>query len=201
MSDKIEVANIVVSRGELKKGAIKGIELINGVSVDIPILVMSGAEKGPTLVLMSTQHGIEIQGIDVILKIMREKINPKKLKGTIIGIPVGNPLAFMHQQYLSWIDNLDVGRVNADIPMGSATERLAYALWIETWSKADMVVNIHCNTRPDSLIYQAININNPEIKAEMKCIGLMKKRGNYPADLIINNFKELTIKKLQKLTL
>ena len=73
----------------------------------------------------------------------------------------------MHQQYLSWIDNLDVGRVNADIPNGNATERLAYALWTEMWSKADMVVNIHCNTRPDSLIYQAININNPKTNEKL----------------------------------
>ncbi|UCH03015.1 MAG: succinylglutamate desuccinylase/aspartoacylase family protein [Candidatus Bathyarchaeota archaeon] len=168
MPDKIEIGNILVERGEFKKGSIKGIELANGVSIDIPLMVINGVEDGPTLLLMSTQHGIEIQGIEVIHKIIREKLSFKHLRGAVIGIPVGNPLAFMHQQYLSWTDNLDVGRVNATLPNGNATEKLAYALWTEAWSIADLIINIHCNTRPDSLIYQAINVSNPKTKEKLK---------------------------------
>ncbi len=167
MPNEIKVGNITVGRGEFKKGFIKGVELINNVSIDIPVMVMNGVEDGPTLLLMSTQHGIEIQGIEVIRKVMREKVKPNSLRGAIIGIPVGNPLAFMHHQYLSWIDNLDVGAVRADRPYGNTTERLAYALWSEAWSKADLIVNIHCNTRPDSLIYQWINIGNPKTKDKL----------------------------------
>ena len=168
MPDKLKVGNVTVGKGEFKKGIIKGVELINNVSIDIPILVMNGVEEGPTLLLMSTQHGIEIQGIEVIHRIMGRRLNPRNLRGAVIGIPVGNPLAFMHHQYLSWIDNLDVGGVRADRPYGNTTERLAYALWTEAWSKADMIVNIHCNTRPDSLIYQWINVGNPKTKEKLE---------------------------------
>lgn len=161
MPEKLEVGDVNVERGEMKKGVIKGVELVNNVSIDIPILLMNGTHEGPTLLLMSTQHGIEIQGIEVIRRVMRERLSPGSLRGAVIGIPVGNPLAFMHHQYLSWIDNLDVGRVRADMPEGNTTERLAYALWTEAWSKADLIVNIHCNTRPDSLVYQWINVGNP----------------------------------------
>jgi len=168
MPEKIEVGDVTVGRGELNKGVITGVELVNGVAIDIPVLVMNGVEEGPTLLLMSTQHGIEIQGIEVIRRLMRERLSPSGLRGAVIGIPVGNPLAFMHHQYLSWIDNLDVGRVRADMPEGNTTERLAYALWMEAWSKADMVVNIHCNTRPDSLIYQWINVGNPATREKLE---------------------------------
>ena len=160
MPEKLEVGDVTVGRGELKKGVIRGVELVNNVSIDMPVLVMNGSREGPTLLLMSTQHGIEIQGIEVIRKVMREILSPRGLRGAVIGIPVGNPLAFMHQKYLSWIDDLDVGRVRADMPEGNTTERLAYALWTEAWSKADLIVNIHCNTRPDSLVYQWINVGN-----------------------------------------
>ena len=160
--------DVTVGRGELKKGAIKGVELVNGVSVDIPVLVMNGAADGPTLLLQSTQHGIEIQGIEVIRRVMREVLDPGDLRGAVIGIPVANPLAFMHHKYLSWIDDLDVGSVNADKPRGNTTERLAHALWEEAWSKADLVVNIHCNTRPDSLVYQWINVGNPATRDEIE---------------------------------
>jgi predicted deacylase len=170
MPEKIEVGNVTAHRGELKKGIIKGIELNTNSSIDIPVLVLNGALEGPTLLMVSTQHGIEIQGIEVIQKVIREKIDPKKLRGAIIGIPVENPLAYMHYQYLSWIDNLDLGGggsgslLTADKPNGNTTERLAYALWKEAWSKADLAINIHCNTRPDSLIYQGINVGNPKTK-------------------------------------
>ncbi|MHA2425776.1 MAG: succinylglutamate desuccinylase/aspartoacylase family protein [Candidatus Thorarchaeota archaeon] len=174
MPNELKVGTAIAKRGELQKGIIKGVELNTTTSIDIPVLVMSGEKDGPTLLMVSTQHGIEIQGAEVILKIMREKVNPKDLRGAIIGIPVENPLAFMHHQYLSWIDNLDLGGggsaspLTADKPNGKATERLAYALWQEAWSKADMVLNIHCNTRPDSLFFTEINIGNPSTKEKLE---------------------------------
>ena len=168
MPEKLEVGNVIAKRGELKKGLIKGIELLNGVNIDIPVLVMNGAAEGPTLLLVSTEHGIEIQGIEVIQKVMKEHLNAQSLRGAVIGIPVGNPLAYMHQTYLSWIDNLDVGGVSADNPQGIATERLAYALWTEAWDKADLIVNLHCNTRPDSLIYQWINVGPPKTREKLE---------------------------------
>jgi predicted deacylase len=174
MPEKITVGNVTANRGELKKGIIKGIELIDNTSINIPVLVMNGMYEGPTFLMVSTQHGIEIQGIEVIQKIMREKVNPKELRGAIIGIPVENPLAYMHHQYLSWIDNLDLGGggsgslITAEKPHGNTTERLAYALHKEAWSKADLVANIHCNTRPDSLIYQWINIGNPKTAEKLQ---------------------------------
>ncbi|MHA2047541.1 MAG: hypothetical protein ACW99G_22400, partial [Candidatus Thorarchaeota archaeon] len=139
MPEQLKVGTTTAKRGELQKGVIKGIELNTTTSIDIPVLVMNGSQDGPTVLMVSTQHGIEIQGAEVIIKIMREHVDPKNLRGAIIGIPVENPLAFMHHQYLSWVDNLDLGGggsgspLTADKPNGNATERLAYALWQEAW--------------------------------------------------------------------
>lgn len=174
MPDELKIGTATAKRGELQKGVIKGIELNTNTSIDIPVLVMNGEKDGPTILIVSTQHGIEIQGAEVIIKIMRDKVNPKDLRGAIIGIPVENPLAFMHHQYLSWIDNLDLGGggsaspLTADKPNGNATERLAHTLWQEAWSKADMVLNIHCNVRPDSLFFTEINIGNPKTKDKLE---------------------------------
>jgi predicted deacylase len=174
MPDELKVGTATAKRGELQKGIIKGVELNTTTSIDIPVLVMNGQEDGPTLLMVSTQHGIEIQGAEVILRILREKMSPGSLRGAIIGIPVENPLAFMHHQYLSWIDNLDLGGggsdspLTADRPNGNATERLAYSLWQEAWKQADMVLNIHCNTRPDSLFFTEINIGNPGTREKLE---------------------------------
>ena len=127
MPEQIKVGSATAKTGELQKGVIKGIELNTTTSIDIPVLVMNGSKDGPTVLMVSTQHGIEIQGAEVIIKIMREHVDPNNLRGTIIGIPVENPLAFMHHQYLSWVDNLDLGGggsgslLTADKPNGNAT--------------------------------------------------------------------------------
>jgi len=174
MPDELKVGTATAKRGELQKGIIEGVELNTTTSIDIPVLVMNGQKDGPTLLMVSTQHGIEIQGAEVILRIMREKMSPRNLRGAIIGIPVENPLAFMHHQYLSWIDNLDLGGggsdspLTADRPNGNATERLAYALWQEAWKQADMVLNIHCNTRPDSLFFTEINVGNSSTREKLE---------------------------------
>ncbi|NHI90764.1 MAG: hypothetical protein EAX87_14695 [Candidatus Thorarchaeota archaeon] len=174
MPTKLRVGTAIAKRGELQKGVIKGVELNTTTSIDIPVLVMNGEKNGPTLLMVSTQHGIEIQGIAVILKVMREKVDPKNLRGAIIGVPVENPLAFMHHQYLSWIDNQDLGGggsaspLTADKPKGTATERLAYVLWQEAWSKADIVLNMHTNVRPDSLFFTEINIGNPKTREKLE---------------------------------
>ena len=174
MPDELKVGTATAKRGELQKGIIKGVELNTTTSIDIPVLVMNGQKDGPTLLMVSTQHGIEIQGAEVILRIMREKMSPRNLSGAIIGIPVENPLAFMHHQYLSWIDNLDLGGggsdspLTADKPNGNATERLAYVLWQEAWKQADMVLNIHCNTRPDSLFFTEINVGNSSTREKLE---------------------------------
>jgi len=161
MPQKIKVGDVVANKGELKKGCIKGVELVNSSSIDIPVLVINGAKDGPTLLLTSTEHGTEIQGIEVILKVMREEIDPQKLRGAVIGIPVMNPTAFFASRYRSWVDHLDVSNVRADNPNGNAMEMLANTLWTEAVNKADIWVNMHCNTRRDSLLYCAINISDP----------------------------------------
>lgn len=174
MQEQLKVGTAIANKGELQKGVIQGIELNTTTAIDIPVLVMNGSKDGPTLLMVSTQHGIEIQGIEVIHKIMRELVNPNELRGAIIGIPVENPLAFMHHQYLSWIDNQDLGGggsaspLTADKPDGTATERLAHILWQEAWSKADMVLNIHTNVRPDSLFFTEINLGNPKTKDKLE---------------------------------
>ena len=84
MPEKIRVGTAEAKRGELKKGLIKGIELNTTTSIDIPVLVMNGAQDGPTLLVVSTQHGTEIQGVEVVHKVLREKVDPKKLRGAII---------------------------------------------------------------------------------------------------------------------
>ncbi len=114
----LNVGTVQAAKGELATGTIRGIELSCGTWVDIPIILVNGMEDGPTLLVTSTEHGDEIQGIEVIRQITRHRVDPKTLRGCIIAIPVANPLAFMHHLYTSWIDNLDVSEGGCGDPGG-----------------------------------------------------------------------------------
>jgi predicted deacylase len=167
MVDILKVGTAQAARGELATGTIRGVELSCGTWIDLPVIVINGVEDGPTLLLTSTEHGDEIQGIEVIRQVTRHHVDPKNLKGAIIAIPVSNPLAFMHQLYKSWIDNEDVSGISAEYKEGdyvSTTAILAKAIWENAYKKADMVINFHCNIRPTALIFQIVDNRNPEIR-------------------------------------
>jgi predicted deacylase len=104
MSELLNVGNAVAKSGEITKGYIKGIELNNGLSLDVPVLVAKGKQNGPTLLLSSTEHGTEIQGVWIIQQIINEKLDLETLRGTVIGIPVMNPMAFFVGRYRSWVE-------------------------------------------------------------------------------------------------
>jgi predicted deacylase len=56
--------------------------------------VVAGKEDGPTLMLLSMLHGEEWFSA-VIFKELLNRIDPLKLKGNVIAIPVSNPTAFL----------------------------------------------------------------------------------------------------------
>jgi predicted deacylase len=63
--------------------------------IQIPIHVDRAKEDGPTIVLMAGMHGDEINGIEIIRRIIRKKLN-KPTKGTVICIPIFNIFGFLN---------------------------------------------------------------------------------------------------------
>ena len=169
--ESLKIGNVSVNRGERKCGVITGIELCDGTRVDIPIIVVNGARDGPILLFASTAlhaRSVETQGIEVIRQVTRVRVDAKKLQGSIVGIPVSNPLAFQHTLYSSSIDSGSMFRVSADRPEGSTTERLANALWEQAWSKADYVIDMYSRTPENSLIYQSLDLRPPETREKLE---------------------------------
>jgi len=158
MTETLDVGSLQVEPGNVENGWINGVELNTTHQIDIPVIGMNGAHDGPTLVLQSMVHGIELQNVAAVHELMREKISPSELQGQIITIPIANPLAYMHATYHSWIDNKDVLDESVESPDAGPSARLANALWEEAWSQADMALDFHANTRPDSLPFQIIRV-------------------------------------------
>lgn len=66
--------------------------LANGAELRLPLHRLSGAQPGPTLGLSALVHGNEHAPAVGIIRALLERIDPAELRGTVLAVPVLNPL-------------------------------------------------------------------------------------------------------------
>ena len=147
-ADILEIGDLRVAPGELRFGALEGIYLRDSSRVDIPITVLRGEASGPTLWIDAAMHGPEIVGVEVIRRVMREELNPSRLRGTIVAAPILNPLAYQAQEMNTPQDEVNFNRVFPGNPRGLTSQRLAARVLNEGVLKADAAINFHANALP-----------------------------------------------------
>ena len=78
------------------------------IDLKMPIEVVSGVKEGPTLFVCSTIHGDEINGIEIVRRLL-DYVEIDKICGTLIAIPIVNIFGFNdHSRYLP--DRRDLNR-------------------------------------------------------------------------------------------
>jgi predicted deacylase len=126
-------------------------------AVDTPVLVVNGANAGPTLCLTGAIHGDELNGIEMVRRVVYE-LEPEKLHGMVIGVPIVNLLGFSrNSRYLP--DRRDLNRYFPGNAHGSVASRLA-----NTFFK-DIIV--HCNILVDLHTGSFYRTNIPQLRADM----------------------------------
>ena len=112
-----------------------------GISAPTAVLAINGVESGPTLCLTAAVHGDELNGIEIVRRVMYN-IDPLKLSGAMIGIPIVNLEGFRAgSRYLS--DRRDLNRYFPGNPSGSSASRIAYSFFHEVVSHCDMLIDLH----------------------------------------------------------
>jgi predicted deacylase len=107
----------------------------------IPIVVIRNG-KGPTAVFTSGNHGDEYEG-QVALCNLARRLDPAKIQGRVILLPMANFPAGMAGRRTSPIDDANLNRAFPGDPDGTVTQQIAY--WIESTllPKADLVADLH----------------------------------------------------------
>jgi predicted deacylase len=109
--------------------------------VPVPVHVVHGRQAGPTLFLSSTIHGDEINGVEIIRRLLRSR-SLSRLRGTLLAIPVVNPFGFIQRsRYLP--DRRDLNRSFPGSPKGSLASRLAYLFMEKIVSRCSHGIDIH----------------------------------------------------------
>ena len=135
---------------------------IAGLSQTTPVLVVNGINAGPTLCLTGAIHGDELNGIEIIRQAMYD-LNPEKLSGTVVGVPIVNLPGFQQgSRYLP--DRRDLNRHFPGTPNGSLADRIAYSLFENVIRKCDMLVDIHTGSlKRTNLPQLRADMNNPDV--------------------------------------
>ena len=121
------------------------------------VLVVNGKNPGPTLCLTAAIHGDEINGIEIVRRVLHN-MEPEKLSGALIGVPIVNREGFLRSsRYLG--DRRDLNRHFPGNPSGSAASRLAFALFHDVVSHCSYLVDLHTGS------FHRINI--PQLRADL----------------------------------
>jgi len=133
-------------------------QIFEGVSTEAPVLIVNGRRDGPTLCLTAAIHGDELNGIEMVRQVMHD-LDPDKLKGAVIGIPIVNLQGFRRgSRYLP--DRRDLNRYFPGNPSGSSAARIAHSLFEKIIRHCDALVDLHTGS-----FYRT---NLPQLRADLR---------------------------------
>jgi hypothetical protein len=141
LSEPLHLLGADIAPGASERLTWSATELFEGVPVATPVLVVNGVAPGPTLCLTAAVHGDELNGIEMVRRVFHD-IDPSKLSGAIIGVPIVNVQGFRRgSRYLP--DRRDLNRYFPGNPTGSSAARIAYSLFNEVIKHCDALVDLH----------------------------------------------------------
>jgi uncharacterized protein len=109
--------------------------------IDLPVLVYRGVKPGPCLLLSAGIHGDEINGIEVVRRLIEGNLLMPD-RGSVIAIPLVNVYGFIHTSR-SLPDGKDLNRCFPGSKGGSLANQLAYILMKEIIPNIDFGVDFH----------------------------------------------------------
>jgi predicted deacylase len=141
------------------------------------VLVINGVKPGPVLCLTGAVHGDELNGIEIVRRVMYD-IDPQKLSGTLVGVPIVNLQGFERgTRYLP--DRRDLNRYFPGNPKGSMASRIAHSLYRE--------VIVHCNGLVDLHTASFHRTNLPQVRADMRNESVAKFTEGFDKMVVVHN--------------
>lgn len=152
-------------------------QYISSLDTPVPILVAHGREAGPSLCITAAIHGDEINGIEIVRRVLHQ-IEPDSLKGTVIGVPIVNLDGFRRAtRYLS--DRRDLNRFFPGSPSGSYASRMAHSLFQQIILKCDYSVDIHTAS-----FYRT---NLPQLRGDLKNKAVLEFSRHFGGMSVLHN--------------
>ncbi len=176
-AEPLEMLGNRVRPGTSQRLSWSATELFEGVPVSTPVLVANGVLPGPTLCLTAAVHGDELNGIEIVRRVFHD-IEPKKLAGAVIGVPIVNVQGFRRgSRYLP--DRRDLNRYFPGNPNGSAAARIAHALFNDVIVHCDALVDLHTGS------FERANL--PQLRADLRNPDVVTLTHGFGATVVLHS--------------
>lgn len=177
MPDYITLNKEKIGLGEKKEIYLNVSRLPTHTPIDLPVYVNRSEFDGPVLLLTGGLHGDEINGVEIVRR-MIEKNTWTLERGTVIAMPIVNVYGFI-QNVRGLPDGKDINRSFPGIKGGSLARLLAYTLMNEVIPSVDYGVDFHTGG--------ASRANYPQIRCDFKRPGNLELAEAFGAPVTLHS--------------
>lgn len=153
----VAVNGVEVAAGERRRVDVPVARFPTQTELTLPIEVVNGASDGPRLWLSAAIHGDELNGLEIIHRVLRQ-IDAEELAGCVLAVPIVNVFGFIHQdRYLP--DRRDLNRSFPGSASGSLASQLANLFMREVVARSTHGVDLHTGSNHRT--------NLPQVRADL----------------------------------
>jgi uncharacterized protein len=147
-----------------------------GDPMQVPVTVVHGHKPGPILCLIGGIHGDELNGVEVIRRILGA-LDPGDLVGTVIGVPIVNMAGFSRgSRYLP--DRRDLNRFFPGNANGSSASRIAHDFFHLVVRQCDALVDFHTGS------FDRANL--PQVRGDLRIPVVVELTRRFGATVVLH---------------
>ena len=175
--DDLVIANQQIDKGQTYKIELPLASLYTSNEAQIPVFIRRGKKDGPTLFVSAAIHGDELNGVEIISRLLKSN-SIRTIRGTLIAVPFVNPYGVLNQsRYLP--DRRDLNRSFPGSKRGSLASRVAHQFFHEIVRKCDYGIDLHTG---------AIHRSNlPQIRADLTDTETLEMAKAFNVPVILNS--------------
>ena len=166
-----------VPKHSIKRYWLELVEDGMGVAIKIPLIIAKGDSSDKVVGLTAAVHGNELNGIPVIQRLFKE-IDPKNLKGTVIGVPIVNAPSYLRKKR-RFLDGVDLNHIMPGKENGTVSDVYAWRIVNRLVKHFDYLVDLHTASNG--------RINSYYIRADMSDEVVRKMALLQNAQIIVHN--------------
>lgn len=173
---EIVIGGVTVEPGSRHTIDLPVADLYTHTPMTMPVQAVRSRSRGPTLFVSAAVHGDEINGVEIIRRLLKMPAL-RRLRGTLIAVPIVNVHGFLNQsRYLP--DRRDLNRSFPGSEGGSVAARLAHTFITEIVGNADYGIDLHTGAihRP----------NLPQVRAQLDDEEIIRLAEAFRAPVILN---------------
>ncbi len=157
----IDIDGTHIGPGESRMLELPIASLYSHAPMNLPLHVVCGKRAGPRLFVSAAIHGDEINGVEIIRRLLRLPLLAR-LRGTLIAVPIVNVYGFVNRsRYLP--DRRDLNRSFPGSDHGSMAARLAHRFLTSIVANSDYGIDLHTAAiHRENLPQVRANLDDPE---------------------------------------